>query len=602
MNILTITISHNSSAALMVEGEIVAACCEERYRRIKNFSGYPKNAVADCLKLGGIKGSNVDFCCFSTIDNPGISFKSQFKNNFSIDDYWNYYTESYYLKKLRNESVKEYLQWLRDDPKFHDPEECIDFSYLNNDEYLVDSNKDAEFFRKELKKFTENKFGIKGDRIIFEDHHTCHAYYSYFASPFRKDKCLIVTMDAWGDGRNQTSWLAENDILKEISSSSENEIGRVYRLTTLLLGMRPEEHEFKVMGLAAYAKEKYFKDLQSKLQKILKVRNNSIEWNERPKDLFSHLLKLYKKERFDNIAGAVQGFTEKVSSDLIKNLCNNLKVNRVILGGGIAANIKMNKKISEINEVEEFYVPGSNGDESLSIGGCYYINSKNNDKKNIYLRNMYLGSEAKNTESYMLQELENSDEIIILDNEAKTIADFIAKGLVLGLCNGRAEFGVRALGSRSILADPRDRASLDKINKAIKNRDFWMPFALTILEEYEDQILINPKSIQSPMMATALDTKELAHKLVPAAIHPFDKTARPQILKREDNEFYYSIINEFKNITGVPAILNTSFNLHGEPIVNSIDDAIKTFFDSDMDGLILPEQTFIKHANYISIN
>jgi carbamoyltransferase len=402
---------------------------------------------------------------------------------------------------------------------------------------------------------------------------------------------LVLTLDGWGDGRNQTVWKVQNDQLALIAESDQNDIGRIYKMATLLLGMRPDEHEFKVMGLAAYAKKEYIEKARRVIDEISEINNLRIVAKNRSKDLFSYLEEQWKIHRFDNIAGAVQAFTEDLACALVKAIVKETGIHRLVIGGGIAMNIKMNKAISELEEIDAMFVCGSSGDESLSIGGCYLLSS--DTKKNKPLGNLYLGYDIKDEfDTYDFAQMK-------MDFNVQTIQDFseiakiLARGDIVGVVRGRAEFGARALGNRSILANPSKKGTVQQINEAIKNRDFWMPFALSILDTAFDRYIENPKKLESPFMAISLDVKPETLSQIEAGIHPYDKTVRPQSVDKNNNPEYFALISEFEKLTGIPALLNTSFNLHGDPIVDSISDAIYTFKNSGLDHLLIQDKILI---------
>ena len=246
-------------------------------------------------------------------------------------------------------------------------------------------------------------------------------------------------------------------------------------------------------------------------------------------------------------------------------------------------NIKANHKISQISNISKFFVSGGGADLSLAIGACYN-EIENTQGTPLPLNNMYLGPPIIYNESnfenlpqkYKIYEFKNTDEIL----------QRIFDGKIIATCLDRAEFGPRALGNRSILADPRKRENVEKINRKIKNRDFWMPFAPIILDEYQDEILVNPKKIECPYMTIGFDTID-GNEKIPAAVHQADYTVRPLILNQRHNSKIWELTNKFYKKTGIPALLNTSFNLHGEPIVNSIHDALSVFERSDLDTLWL---------------
>ena len=589
--ILAVHAGHNASAALMRNGVIVTAALEERFCRKKNYVGYPKQAIDYCLLKEGVRGNQLARVAYTTISiGPSIFVKAKTSTQFSLRDYIDYYGDKFYRRKLRGEDCIDYLHWLNSAEKFNEDKQYFDFSYLT-DEILRDAKKDAELLRSEQVRLLSSHLGISQERIEFVDHHTCHAYYAYFGSPFRGKDCIVITLDGDGDGRNQTVWKVTGDKLSLLADSSKNDLGRIYKLATLILAMRPDEHEFKVMGLAAYAKESHVAKAMKVIENICTVEGMRIVSKDRPSDLYAYLKEAWEVHRFDNIAGAVQTFTEQIARKLVRNVADQTGISRFVLSGGIAMNVKMNKAISEIDEVQEIFVCGSGGDESLSMGGCYLLNESNGNNKS--LGNLYLGYDI-NDEIEGFDASSLADRFDVETNAAKSkVARLILQGDIVGVIRGKAEFGARALGNRSILANPSIRDSVQKINEAIKNRDFWMPFALSILEERHKDYLENPKNLQSPFMAISLDARPDNYRGIEAGTHPYDKTVRPQFVSKEHTPVYHQLISEFCKLSGVPALLNTSFNLHGEPIVDTIADAVRTFELSGLDHLYINDTYLI---------
>jgi carbamoyltransferase len=290
-----------------------------------------------------------------------------------------------------------------------------------------------------------------------------------------------------------------------------------------------------------------------------------------------------------------QRFTEDILKKWFVNISKHTGIKKFVFSGGVAQNIKAVKAISEMKEVEDILVCPAAGDTSLSIGAAYYgyvKARKSNADKALYpepLKTVYLGNDFTDSECTDAIRRHGIDKKykIIREPGNRHIAKLIASGHILGRFCGRMEFGLRALGNRSILADPRNFNTIKRLNEKIKNRDFWMPFTPTVLDKYADRYIQNPKKLKSPFMTMAFETTEEGRKVLPAAIHPADFTARPQILKKEDNFSYYELIECFAKLTGVGALLNTSFNLHGYPIVGTLEKAIETFENSELDGLIL---------------
>jgi len=325
------------------------------------------------------------------------------------------------------------------------------------------------------------------------------------------------------------------------------------------------------------------------------VEGLHIKFNEKPKDLYFHFLESFQGHRFDGIAGALQVFLENLLTTWVQNCVDETGIKRIVFAGGVAQNIKACKKISGLETVDDLLVSPAAGDSSLPIGACYYAMWNYLTQHNLDtgimkpLDNIYLGPEYPDEEiQEVLKEKGMYSKYRVTKGlDPRDIARLLTEGKIIARCAGRMEFGLRALGNRSILADPRDYRIVRKINEAIKFRDFWMPFTPTILAEREADYIVNPKNLSSPFMTMAFDSTELAQKELIAALHPADLTVRPQILQEKRNPGYYSIIKEFEKLTGVGGILNTSFNLHGYPIVLGPEAAIFTFENSDLDGVLI---------------
>ena len=591
---LGINVSHGASASLIVDGEIILAFQEERFNKIKNFVGYPKESVQNCLNYVKLNHLTIDEAGFSTIKNPVFPFKYPLDNFFSIKNWLNYYQNNFFSEKKKiknvidtfnsqkknNKKINQYLNYKKILPK----------DYFGN--YIIFRKLQSDYLK------TQSRGIIK--KISFIDHHTCHANYAAYAPDIKENKSAILTIDSEGDGSNQTFWIFDKkkDVLKNINKSSECDLARIYRFVTLILKMKPNEHEFKVMGLAPYVKDKYslkaYKDI---FEDILTVKNCKVVHNKRPKNLFNYIYEKTKSYRFDNIAGAVQILVEEISSKLLKQINKKYKLNTFSISGGVSMNIKMNMTLSKMKFVKNIYVPPTGTDESLAIGACYYLNKK---YKNKPLKNIYLGQEMSNvniTKENLRQLFKKKKNTLVQENiNHKKIARLINKGEIIAVARGREEFGARALGNRSIIANPSVDGIIQKINEQIKNRDFWMPFALSILDKKHKDFIKNDKNIISDFMTIGFDTKINGYEKIKNGTHPYDKTVRPQILRRNFNPQYYSIIEEFYKISKIPAVLNTSLNLHGQPISSKLEDVIHTFNNSELKYLYLDDNYLITKA------
>ncbi|MGY5142914.1 MAG: carbamoyltransferase C-terminal domain-containing protein [Candidatus Nitrosopumilus sp. bin_32a] len=580
MNILGINEGHMSSAALISNGKLIAACCEERFTRNKNQQGYPKNAIEYCLSEGNISKTDVDYIASATLDLPVMFEATKRYQNFSIHDYVKE-NEVYWKPKLLENKNVNYFDFFK---KIKN--EYYDFSFLEKES---DQEKWFEEFRNERKKNLKNEFGIKEEKIVFTDHHSGHAHYAYLMSPFRKN-VLVLTADAWGDGCNCSISIGNQNEIATKFRSSNNNLARLYRNMTLYLGMKPNEHEYKVMGLAPYATDYQMKDVYEIFKNTLYVDGLEFKYNEKPTDNYYWFKEKLEGYRFDGIAGALQKYVEEMMVQWIKNAIKEFDSKTIVMSGGLALNIKINKEISQIPEVEKMFVPGGGGDESQSIGAalCLYLELDNQNAFEPPLHD-YLGpkTDIENLEKSFCKYDIESKFSIKKGISNKDIAEMLNNNLIVARFSNRSEFGPRALGNRSILANPSNLENLRKINTQIKYRDFWMPFTPSIKEERIEDYLINPKKINSPFMTIAFESTKLARKDLVAAIHPSDFTLRPQFVNKISNPEYHNLIEEFEKKSGIGGLLNTSLNLHGEPVVGNIDDALHTFVESELDVLII---------------
>lgn len=591
MIIIGIHDGHNSSASLSVNGEILCAVQEERFTKRKNESGFPIQCVNYIKSKYLLQGEDIDEIAIATVERTDVNYiQYPLDTVFGVDDHLDM-MKNYWKPKLSGKSYqKDYVKQVfekkfkEEKPFYEIPGEYDNFSEVELEEKVV-SNR--------LNKICDC-FGVEKEKIKFYDHHTCHIMYAYYANEFKSDKTIGITVDAYGDGRNQTVWKIEKDKFELLSESNECEIARLYRMVTLYLRMKPLEHEFKVMGLAPYAKDKYSLQVAEVFRELLQFDGLRIIHKDRPTDLFSFLEDKLKYFRFDNIAGGIQLYAENLLKELFTRVAKETEINNFVFSGGVAMNVKANMALAELECVHDMFVAGSSSDESLCIGACYYANHEKGIT-NKPVGNLYLGCEIDDNDvNEYAQEKNLFGKYKISKTDNAEIAKLLANGEVVARVTGKMEFGSRALGNRSILANPSNPNIVKYINELIKGRDFWMPFATTILDTYESRYLINPKNIKSKYMAAAMDTREENLNEIKAGTHPYDQTVRPQILKSADNESYYDLIQQFSELTGVGAMLNTSYNLHGLPVVNDVDDAIHVFDNSGLKYLVLGSTLFAK--------
>lgn len=581
MIILGINDGHHASAALMVDGVLVSAAAEERFTRRKGEHGFPRHAIKACLDIAGVDSVDIARVSIATLDLPPIYFMVRRDSDFTVADYWREQNQYWYPVIYEKQKIA-YLDIFKDKI---DPDNFVyDRSFLRDDH-------DVEGMRKARSAYASRFLGVSEENINFCDHHACHAYYGLLVSPARNREHLVYTADGWGDGCNGSVWKGSFDNgLTLIKRTANCHIGRMYRYMTLLLGMKPAEHEYKVMGLAPYGNPRYAEAAYQVFSETLQVDGLDFRYNVEPKDNFFHFKKRLEGQRFDSIAAAIQTRTEELVSGWIANGIRRTGICDIIYSGGVAQNIKANKRTSEMAEVNSIFVPPGPHDESLSIGAAYMEHfrlglpvAKSDPFPNAYLGTSYDDAAI----SRHLTQYEGNPNFKYRRVTVEDIAGLLASGEVVARFDGRMEFGARALGARSILADPRNTSAVRKINDQVKMRDFWMPFAPSIIEERAADYVINPKNLDNRYMTLAFESTHKARHELPAALHPYDYTLRPNIVRAQDNPGYHALIVAFEKITGVGGLLNTSFNLHGEPVVEKPEDATSTLERSGLRHLAI---------------
>lgn len=581
--ILGINDGHCATACLLVDGKITGCVSEERFKRVKNWSGFPAESVRWLLKEAGIGADAVDKVVLnyknSGILNVGaggtpLSGKGPYRLLSSIygpaSVFWA--QVEYQFPELR--PLSERLMQVG---------ERVRAAFLSN---------------ARLQPILE--LGVSKEKIVLADHHDTHIHSLLGWENLRRGEALVITVDGEGDLLAATVNVFRDGKFERIAQTSRfASLGLLYTAVTRYMAMKPLEHEYKIMGLAPYCSEYH-------LQKTLPVFKNLISlggtkgltFKTRYRaDVFGTYLKAtLGSHRFDAIAGALQRHTEDLLVGLVKNAIKATGICRVGLSGGVFLNVKANKRIAELADVKEMFVFPSSGDESTAIGAAYGEYFTKTGKRPEPLRDLYLGPSFDDQIAGILKEQKVGKQYRVekLGNIEERVAELLTEGKVVARFKGRMEWGARALGNRSILADPRDPDIIMTINEQIKKRDFWMPFTPSILEERADDYLVNPKKIFAPYMIMAFDSTELAKKDLRAAMHPYDFTVRPQVVRESWNPSYHKLIKEFEKRTGVGGVLNTSFNIHGEPIVCTPEDALSVFERSGLQHLALGEYLISK--------
>ncbi len=547
---------HISSAALMIDGKIISAAPEERFNRIKMSTAFPEKSIEWCLNFAGINWDDLD--CIVVPWNPQINVNTA-ANRWISSMRW------------RGEMLSN-----------------VPINIMKNINETPGSSIEMKW---------------SGKKLFFLNHHECHAALSFFQSPFKKAD--ILTID--GHGEEDTCCIAKGngnkiEIIKKIKYP--HSLGLFYGTFTDFLGFKPDSDEWKVMALSSYSKKinKYDREIS----KIIKYDKNGFELDlsyfdfytfDRKKNFFnSKFINLFGKPRLKDhklqtkhyeIAGAMQRCFEKNTHNLLKISKNLSGEKNIVLSGGAAMNCVMNGKLDNFKFYQDSYISNAPDDSGVSAGAtllAYFTKFKNSRKINEIKENFW-GPFYDDDE--ILRILKNFKLNFKKSNNIyKDAATSLSKGNIIGWFQGRMEFGHRALGNRSILADPRKIEMKDKVNNAIKFRESFRPFAPATLIEHQNSIFIKPDKRNIYFMERAYKIKKTWRKKLKAVCH-VDNTGRIQTVDKNVHKKFHKLISEFYKITNVPVILNTSFNLNGEPIVMTPKDAIRTFFSCGLDVLYI---------------
>ena len=554
MKIVGINYLSESSVCLMVNGKIISAISEERLNRLKNWYGLPFKSINLILKKNNLKVSDIDYFVTS-----GLSSITKDMPNLQVIESK---IEKIHLSKLNKKIKNIQIKFLRNRAKHE--------------------NHVINFRTKRLL----NKLKKKYKKLIIYDHHLSHAASACYNSGFKK--CLCLTIDGWGDNSSSKIYQFSNGKLKEISSTPTiDSLGYFYGSITKLLGFKPHQHEGKVLGLAAYGSSKIARKEISQMisydKKLRKFQGNYENGLYQASFKNKNLEFLKKKYSKKNIAAAAQYTLEKVVLSCVKSLSKK-KIN-LALAGGVFANVKLNQKINELKNIKNIFVFPNMGDGGLAVGGAQLCHFNKTNKMPKKIENMYLGNQF--SEKNILKALKKYKVKYYKSRFIeKEIANFLAKGNVVAHFNGKIEFGPRALGNRSILCAADDPNINKSLNKKLKRTEF-MPFAPIIMEKYVSKYLnINKEKDLYKFMTITCRCKSKMIKEAPAAVH-IDNTARPQVVRLKDNLRIHRILQEYNFITRIPILINTSFNMHEEPIVYSPEDALRVYLDGKLDYLII---------------
>ena len=559
MNILGVRYGHDAGAALVVDGDIVASIAEERLTRVKNDTSFPCKAIAACLEIGGITALDID--CLAI---PGKTIPDDFFTFFQI------------------------------------PEGII-------------PNVDTNIVKIIKKKVTNSLYGFPVKKIVlplyhkpfqlserckihFCEHHLAHAASAYYTSGLTCEKTLIVTMDGIGDNVSCAIWSGENgriDLLKKFGARAS--LGWFYSNSTEALGWRHGSGEWKLMGLAPYGTpatgcvKGYYPEFED--GDLIKPHEFGEfgRWNDHGANHYhgkdaKNLEKIVQKVGMENFAAEVQKVAENQAFKLIIPWLKKEKAKHLCCAGGFFLNVKINQKLWYTGKLKTQWIYPDCGDSGLPVGAALSAYHTSNPQaqpqrlKHVYWGTQYFDQDIKEVLD------ERQIRYSYSQNPAMDAAKYLANNKVIAWFQGRMEAGPRALGHRSILMSPLRSENRDIINAKVKYREKFRPFCPSVIYECRHKYFLNCRDEE--FMTTSFDVKNEKKEKIPAVVHE-DGTARPQMVRQEVNSMYYDLIREFSKITGEAIILNTSFNIRGEPIVCNPREAIRCFYDTGLDVLVL---------------
>ncbi|WP_276256365.1 carbamoyltransferase family protein [Halomontanus rarus] len=555
---------HDPSAALFADGELRFAIEEERLTRDKHaVDTFPERSIRACLEYEGIELSDLEKIVLPY--DPKLRAKiadHYLKNTVQLDGT---------LRKV---------------------------SHLQN---VVTDQFVARYLPTRRVESRLRQIGTPVAPIECRSHHACHAVSAFHPSTF--EEALVLTVDAKGEYDSTVVWHATADGLTRLRTYEHpNSWGLFYAVITNYLGYRMFNGEGKVMGLAPYGEDdgEIERRLRDRIETGVDYDVTAItgRWGTEHgvktlEDLFDRPRSTTTDE-FDqfetNLAHTAQKLLEESVTDIVEEYIDHVGTDNVGLAGGVILNCKLNKAVAEHPAVEDVFIQPVAHDAGLALGGGWIDHRPDEVDP---LTNVYWGPEYDTDEIRRVLET-NKIDYAEPDDLERRVAELLADGALVGWFQGRLELGPRALGNRSILADPRTEESRDRVNRFVKHREEWRPFAPSMTDAAADEYLEN--ATDSPYMITTFDVSPERREELRAVVHPADDTTRPQTVREEQNPRYHRLLREFEDATGVPVLLNTSFNDHGEPIVTTPTEALKDFFGMGLDVLVLEDVVVRKRS------
>ncbi len=581
---------HDSAAALLKDGELIAAAQEERFTRIKHDPSFPHRSIQYVMSEGKIKLSNLDAVVF--YDKPFVKFDRIFETFVDSAPFgWRLFS-------------KVFPTWI-------------------NEKLFL-----KRLLAKELDEIEQN---FNSKNLKFSDHHMSHAASCFYPSPF--DEAIILTLDGVGEWATTAVAIGKGDKIYPIKEILfPNSLGLLYSAFTQYLGFKVNSGEYKMMGLAPYGKPIFTNKILSTLIDVktdgsFALKGEYFEFTSKERMINSNFCAVFDmpqrhendpiEQRHNDIAASIQEVLEQTILKIVTSLSKEFQQTNICLAGGVALNCVANSKLFHSALFKNIYIQPAAGDAGAALGAAMaYYYSKNQRKKDHYttnpMKNCYLGPEY--SQSQIKQELEDLGAVFEEHSEMKIIsktANLLDENKVVGWFQGRMEFGPRALGNRSILANPTSTKMRQNLNLKIKKREGFRPFA-PIIKQDSAKYWFDPPHDSPYMLYTAYLKEKFRYEnfvddssqpiikrasrpnsVVPAITH-VDFSARLQTITGDDNPRLYALICEFEQMTGVPMLVNTSFNVRGEPIVCSPADAFKCFMNTEMDAMAIGNYLLLK--------
>lgn len=553
-------IGHDSAAALIVDGKLVAFGSEERFNRVKhgfNLAGrtvLPRRAINYCLRVGGISWDEVDYVAHY------CSFSEQGIEN-------------------RLESVSGKLDAQRRD--------LLREEYMNA--YI--NRLSPGIVRRQLEEFSGCL--LSEEKFIQVPHHLAHAAGAFYCSDFSEAICL--TIDGYGEEESSLWAIGQNNsIHPEGAIRLPTSLGLLYQVVVAYLGFRTFGDEYKVMGLSSYGKPARYRFLFDELITLLPDGTYTIEGLSRP-DLFDWLTDSlgpvprkggYSRESAD-IAAALQSKLEETLIHMLSSFKETYPIDKLCISGGVGLNACANGTILRSKLFKDVFFQPAAADDGASLGAALYaLNDHLHFERRRPVSHVFWGPVYEQGEIEAVLNKEPGITWERVEDVEKLAADLLAANKVIGWFQGRTEMGPRALGARSILASPQSLELRDRINDSVKGREPFRPFAPSVIAEKASNFFDIPEDVTSPFMIVTFQTHDRVRDLIPGVVH-VDGSARVHTVSEEDNPEYYRLLSCYHETTGIPLLLNTSFNRAGEPIVNSPEDALKCFLKCGLDALII---------------